>query len=188
MLDFEPSPVDRRAVQARRGAGLEPRERESGAVEALRERDRGRIAETPGRRPLVAEVNHPAQEGAGGEHDRAAGDRAAIRERDARNGVGVGCDPSRLPLDDGQVGGLGDQRLHGAPIELAVGLGARPLNGGTFAAVEDAELNAGRIGGARHHPVQRINLAHQMALAQAPDRRVAGHLADRCKAVRDQRG
>src|SRR5580700_11565900 len=98
MLDLKLSPVDRRAVQATRGAGLEPRERESGAVETLRERDRGRIAETAGRCPLVAKVNHPTQEGAGGEHDCAAGNRAAVRELDARNGGGVGCDPSRLPL------------------------------------------------------------------------------------------
>src|SRR5580700_9594526 len=103
MLDLELSPVDRRAVQARRGSGLEPRERESGAVETLRERDRGRIAETAGRCPLVAKVNHPAQEGAGGEHDCAAGDRAAIAEVNAGYAARIGCDPSRLPFDDGQV-------------------------------------------------------------------------------------
>ena len=133
-------------------------------------------------------MDHSAQEGAGGEHDCAAGDRAAVRELDARYGAGVGCDPSRLPFDDGQVRGLGDQRLHGAPIELTVRLGARPLNGGALAAVEDAELNAGSIGGARHHAVERVDLAHQMALAQAADRRVAGHFADRREAVGDERG
>src|SRR5580704_14810064 len=62
MLDLELSPVDRRAVQARRGAGLQPRERESGAVETLRERDRGRIAETAGWRALVAEMDNAAKE------------------------------------------------------------------------------------------------------------------------------
>ena len=165
MLDLEPLPVDGCAVEPGRGPGLEPREREAGAVQALGERDRGRIAETPGRRPLVAEMDHAAQEGAGGEHDCAAGDRAAVRELDARDSAGVGRDPSGFAFDDGQVRGLGDKRLHGAPIELPVGLGARPLDGGPLAAVEDAELDAGRVGGARHHAVERVDLAHQMALA-----------------------
>ena len=150
--------------------------------------DRGRIAEASGRGPLVAEMDHSAQEGAGGEDDGAAGDRAAVGELDARDGAGVGCDPSGFPFDDGQVRRLGDQRLHGAPIELSVGLGARPLDGGTLAAIEDAELNAGRIGGARHHAVERVDLAHQMALAQAADRRVAGHFADRRETMGDERG
>src|SRR3984957_18850923 len=90
MLDLELSPVDRRSVQARRGAGLEARERESGAVETLRERDRGRIAETAGRCPLVAKVNYPAQEGAGGEHDCAAVNRAAIAEVNAGYAARIG--------------------------------------------------------------------------------------------------
>ena len=36
----------------------------------------------------------------------------------------------------------------------------------------------GSPGGAAHHPVQRVGLAHQMALAQAANRRVARHFAD----------
>ena len=163
-------------------------ERKAGAVQALGERDRGRIAETPGRRPLVAEMDHAAKKRAGGEHDGAAGDRAAVSELDAGDGAGVGGDPSRLPFDDGQVRGFGDERLHGAPVELAVGLGARPLDGGAFAAIEDAKLNAGRIGGARHHAVQRVDLAHQMALAQTADRRIAGHFADCCETMGNERG
>ena len=160
MLDLEPLPVDRRAVEPRRRAGLEPTEREAGRVETSSERNRGGIAEPPGRRPLVAEVNDAAKERAGGQHDGAASDRAAVRQLDRRDGAACGRDPSRFPFDDGQVRGLSDEILHGAPIELPVGLSPRPLDGRTFAAVEDAELNAGRIGGARHHAVQRVDLSH----------------------------
>ena len=127
----------------------------------------GAIAEAPGRRALVAEMDHSAQEGAGGQHDGGAGDDAAVGELDSRDGAAFGHDPGRFPFDHGQVRRFGDERLHGAPIELAVGLGARPLDGGTFAAVEHAELDAGRVGGAPHHAVERVDLAHQMALAQA---------------------
>ena len=116
-----------------------------------------------------------------------AGDGAAVCELDSRDGAGVGRDPSRFPFDDGQICRLADELLHGAPIELSVGLGARPLNGGTLAAVEDAELDAGGVGGARHHAVERVDLAHQMAFAQAPDRRIARHFADRCEAMGDER-
>ena len=34
------------------------------------------------------------------------------------------------------------------------------------------------IGHPAHHAVERVDLAHQMALAQPADGRVAGHLAD----------
>ena len=110
-------------------------------------------------------MDHSPQEGAGGQHDCAAGDRAAVSEIDASDGAGVGGNPSRLSFDNRQVRRFANELLHGAAIELAVGLGPRPLDGGPLAAVENAELNARDIGGARHHPGKRINLAHQMALA-----------------------
>ena len=188
VLDLEPRPVDGRAVEPGRGAGLEPSERESGGVEALGERDRGRIAEAAGRRALFAEMDDPAQERAGGEDDRPAGDHAPVGEVDSGDGAGSRGDPRRFAFDHGQVRRFGDESLHGAPVELAVGLGARALDGGALAAVEDAELNAGSVGGARHHAVERVDLAHQMALAQAPDRRIARHFADGRETVGDERG
>ena len=105
VLDLKRVPVDRRPVEPRRGSGLEPREREAGAVQALGERDRGRIAEAAGGRSLVAEMDHAAQEGAGREDDRPAGERAAVGERDAGDGAGVGRDRGRFAFDDGQVRG-----------------------------------------------------------------------------------
>ena len=84
VLDLEPLPVDRRAVEARRRPGLEPREGEPGRVETARKRHRGLIAEAPGRRALVAEMDHSAKERAGGQDDRAAADCAAVGELDPR--------------------------------------------------------------------------------------------------------
>ena len=80
-----------------------------------------------------------------------------------------------------------ERGLHRLPVELAVGLGARTAHGRTLAAVEHAELDAGRVGDAAHQAVQRIDLAHQMALAEPADRRVAAHLADGRELVGDQR-
>ena len=80
----------------------------------------------------------------------------------------------------------GDLRLHGGAIERAVGLRARAAHGRTLAPVQDAELDAGAVGDAAHQAVERIDLAHQMALAEPADRRVAGHLADGREAVRHE--
>src|SRR3546814_1835856 len=54
--------------------------------------------------------------------------------------------------------------------------------------VEHAELDAGRIDGAAHHAVERIDLAHQVAFRQATDGRVARHLADGLDLVGQQQG
>src|SRR6202453_3619588 len=93
MLDLKALPVDGCAVEPRRRSRLEAREREPRAIETLRERDRGRIAEAPGRRPLVAEMDDASEKGAGGEHDCAAGDRSAVAEVDAGYAVGIARDP-----------------------------------------------------------------------------------------------
>jgi hypothetical protein len=61
------------------------------------------------------------------------------------------------------------------------------LHRGTARPVEQAELDAGVIRYPAHQAVESIDLAHQVALAQPADRRVARHLADGREPVRDQR-
>ena len=74
-------------------------------------------------------------------------------------------------------------------IEFAVGLGgAARLYRRTLAAVEHAELDAGTVGDPTHQPVERIDLAHKMALAEPADRRIARHRPDGRETVRHQRG
>jgi hypothetical protein len=110
--------------------------------------------------------------------------------------------PSMTPghhavLDDQVLGGGGDDvevtrgmefGLHGLAIELAVDLGARAAHGGTLGAVQHPKLDAGLVGHAAHDAVQGVDLTDQMALAQAADGRVAGHLADGLKLVGQQQG
>ena len=150
--------------------------------------DRGLIAEAPGGSALVAEMDHPAKERAGGEDDGAAGDCAAVDELDSGDRARLGQDARRFAFDDGKIRGLGNQILHSAPIELPVRLGAGALDSRTLAAVEDAKLDAGLVGGARHHAIERVDLAHQVSLAKAADRRVAGHLADGRDTMGHERG
>ena len=89
-------------------------------------------------------------------------------------------------LDDIEIGLRPDRRLHGHSIKFAVGLGAGTSHRRTFRTVEKAELDASLIGNPSHEAVQRIDLADEMTLAQAADRRIAGHLADRRKAMRHE--
>ncbi|MNC93158.1 hypothetical protein D3C83_97240 [compost metagenome] len=57
-----------------------------------------------------------------------------------------------------------------------------------LARIEDAELDAGLVGGGRHRAVERIDLSHQVALADSPDRGITRHLAQGLDAVRHQEG
>ena len=93
-----------------------------------------------------------------------------------------------LGLDHREVRDAADLLLHGGGVELAVGLRARPAHRRPLAPVEHAELDAATVGDASHQPVERIDLAHQMALAEPADRRIARHGADGGEAMRHQRG
>jgi hypothetical protein len=67
--------------------------------------------------------------------------------------------------------------LHGLPIKPPINLGARTPHCRALGAVQETKLDSGPIGQPTHYAIQRINLSHQMALAQTADGRIAGHLA-----------
>ena len=187
-LHLDRGPVDRRAVEPRRRAGLEPAEREAEPLERERQAERRRLADPAGRRLLLADMDQAAQERAGGQHDGAAANLAAVaraaRRRPGRRAISRS---STSPSITVEVRGLADRPLHRCGVELAVGLRARPAHRRSLAAVEHAELDAALVGDPAHQAVERIDLAHQMALAEPADRRIAGHRADGREPVRDQR-
>ena len=75
-------------------------------------------------------------------------------------------------------GSFSTTRAHRGLVQRAVGLAARGAHGRTLAGVERAPLDAGAIGATRHRAAQGVDLAHQVALADPADGRVAAHLAD----------
>ena len=107
-------------------------------------------------------------------------------------------EPAHAAVRDNEIVGLGldhfevrsgpDRGLHRRGIEFAVRLRARAAHGRTFAAVEHAELDAAAVGDPAHQPVERIDLAHQMALAETADGRIAATSRRRWRIVGDQRG
>ena len=84
-----------------------------------------------------------------------------------------------LPLD-GQLG----QEL----IGLLVALGAGAVHRRPLAAVEQAELDGRGVGEHAHRAAQGVDLADDLPLGHAADRRVAAHLADGVAVDRQQRG
>ena len=64
---------------------------------------------------------------------------------------------------------------------------ARTADRRTFPAVEHTKLDAGGVRDPAHQPVQRVNLADQMTLAETADRGIAGHRPNCREAMRDQR-
>jgi hypothetical protein len=71
-------------------------------------------------------------------------------------------------------------------VQRAIRLAAGRAHCRTFRRVQRAPLDAGAIGCAGHDAAQRVDLLDQMAFADAADRRVATHLAERFDVVRQQ--
>jgi len=187
-LHLQRRPVDGAPIQPCRGSSLQARQREAGAGQRRRQTVGRRVTHPAGRPALLAAMDQAAQEGAGGDDDGTRADTAAVGQH--QSGHPALADQQILGRagQQGQIGGLVQQRPHGLAIELAVGLGARPLHRRPLAAVKDAELDAGAIDGASHESVEGVDLAHQLALGQAADSGVARHLAQRLEPLGDQQG
>ena len=100
---------------------------------------------------------------------------------DARRRAGLQAidDEGAFPQALRQRGGR--LRFHGAPdraaVQRAIGLTARRTHGRSFGCVERAPLDARAVGRPGHHAAQRVDLLHQMTLADTADGRVAAHCA-----------
>ena len=132
---------------------------------------------------MVAKVQDTAQERTRGQNDRATGDDVAVLGFDCTHGAGLNLNVRSSRLNDLQLRPGRELGLHGGAVKGAITLGARALNGRTFPAIEQTELDTGGICGPAHRAIQRIDFAHQMAFAEAADSGVAGHLSDTVEAV-----
>ena len=152
----------------------------SSASCAASRRDGG-IAHPAARHPPVADVDHAVQERAGRQ------DHARPSQLDARS---ASIDPAtrrrrpaaarRLRLrSSSSPGCASSSACIASRYKPPVDLRARALHSGALAPVQQAELNARAVGHPAHDAVQRVDLAHEVALAKAADRRIAGHRADR---------
>ncbi len=186
-LQLQAGPVDGAAIEAGRGPGLQPPEREPDAGERRRQTQRRRLADAAGRNLPLADMDQPAKKCPRRQHQSAGAYLAAIGEPDTHS-FSTGLDQIvDLGLDHAEIRRLRDRPLHRRRVERPVGLRARSAHGGTLAPVEHAELDSRRVRDPAHEPVERVDLAHQVSLAEPADRRIARHGADGGEAMRDQR-
>ena len=182
--------IDGAPVEPRRRAGLEPAGGQRQLAQARAKRLCRRIARAPGFVVLQPDVDQAGQEGARRQHD-GLGLEAQPDLRDhaghPRSGpVAVDGEIVDRLLEQREVRlvleAMADRRL----VEHAVGLRARCAHRRTLAGVERPELDARLVGRERHRPAQRVDFPYQMTLADAADRRIAGHLPQRFDVVRQQ--
>ncbi len=131
-------------------------------------------------------MDFAVEESAGGQHHGLSHETdAQLRDRTADL---VAFDDQVVAgfSEDGQIGLVFQAPTDGLFVQHAVGLGAGGAYGRALRGIEDAELDAGFVGGGGHGATQRIDLADQMALADAADRRVAAHRPERVEIVRQQ--
>src|SRR4051812_30112015 len=87
-----------------------------------------------------------------------------------------------LPLDENVVDALLEQRQAGLVfqptadrlfVENSIGLRASRADCRALGRIQNPELNTRLVGSDRHRPIERVDLLHQMAFADASDGRIA---------------
>ncbi|MNS59720.1 hypothetical protein D3C72_926850 [compost metagenome] len=187
-LHLQPIPGDGAAVQTRGRAGLQTPHHQAGAIEVGGQARRRRLAETTGSDALLAAMDDAVEEGAGRQDHGAGAKLSPLARRHPDDALAVQDQGLGRAGHQGQIRRLGQFGLHGLAVETTVDLAARAAHGGALGAVQQAELDARDIGQTAHDAVQSVDLAHQMALAQAADGRVAAHLANGLELLRQQQG
>jgi hypothetical protein len=185
VLLFHHREIDRLAIETRRRASFQAALRQLQFFQSGRQRDRRRIAHPATGVVFQTDVNLAVEEGSCGQHDR-IGQKADAQFGDCA---------ATLTFDDQVVAGIGEKRqiglvfqstADGLLVQHTVGLGASRAHRRAFRGVEDAELDTGFVGSRGHRPAQRIDFAHQVALANAADRRIAAHRPQRVEVVGQQ--
>ena len=167
------------AIEPRRRAGLQPAPLEAERLQRLGELARRRLAGAAGRMLLGADVDQAVQKRAGRDDERRARVRVAVLDREPGDAAVLDENPAG-PADQPLDVRLGlERRADPRAVDLLVRLRARRPDRRPAAAIEQLELNAGRVDRAAHQAAERVDLADEMALRRAADRRIARHVRDR---------
>jgi hypothetical protein len=131
-------------------------------------------------------VNPAAEERADREHDCTCAKLDASLRDDCVDLVGVDTQVSHFLLEQRQVRLILERRADCLLVEHPVRLRARRAHRRALAGIEGAKLDAGAVGCTRHDPAERVDLLDEVTLADAADRRIAAHLAERFDALSQQ--
>ena len=121
-------------------------------------------------------MRQSVEERAGGDHHRLASDIAPVHQ----------TDPAHTPVFDHERRHFGllnleilfplQYFLHADAVLLLIALRARRPYGRAAAGIQQAKLDADGVRHFAHHPAQRVDLPHKVALGNSSDGRIAGHL------------
>ncbi len=185
-LHLHRRPIDAAAIEPRRGPGFQSAERKTQTFKRQRKPERRRLPDPARRGLLFPAMDKAAQKSAGRENDGAGRKIPPVSELDPGNAALRNHDVIHLTFDYGEIFGFANGALYRVRIQFPVRLCARAAHCRTFTAVQHPELNAAQIRGAAHQAIQGIDFADQMSLAQAADRRIAGHGAHGRELVGDK--
>ena len=180
--------VDAAPVQPWRRAGFQPALGQLEFFEPRTQRHRRRVAGPPCCVVVQAHMDFAVQKGAGRQHHSAASELDADLRDGADHPVAFNHQIINRLLEQPQVGLVFEHAANGGLVQNPVGLGPRGAHSRALARIENAELNAALVGGQRHGAAQGIDLLDQVALADAANRGVAAHLAQRFDVVAEQQG
>ena len=186
-LLFGPRPVNGLAVESGRGPGLQSPSLQAEIAHLISKLDRGQIPHPAARGTAGSNMNQAVKKRSGRQNSRPARNNASIRQLNTRKPTGVEREARHLSLNHRQVLFFGKKLLNRLAVQFAICLRPRPLNGRPLSPVQQSELNPGAICSARHNAIKGVYLTHEVALSQAPNRRIAGHHADTRPTQRDQR-
>ncbi len=133
-------------------------------------------------------MDHPVEERPGRQNDRFSPENGSV---DRPNPPGRPSGDDHLgddALEKSQIRHNLEPSLHGQPVDSFVALGPGRLDRSAPAAVEEPELDARLIGEKAHQASESIYLPDEMALGQAADGRIAGHLGDGLEVDGHERG
>lgn len=91
-----------------------------------------------------------------------------------------------LILDNQQSFGGLEMVLNRGPIQTSIRLSSWSLRRGSAGAVQQTELNPGKIRCTPHQPIERVYFPNEMTFAQTANRGIAGHLAQTIKTMSDE--
>ena len=178
--------VNRAAIDARRRARLQAALGQLQFLQAGGQRNGGRVAGAASRVIIQAHVDLAVEESAGRQHHGARQELQTDLRHGADDAVAFDDQIIDRLLEQPQIRLVFQARTDGGLVENAVGLGARGADCRAFRGVQDAELDAGLVGGNRHRAAHGIDLLDQVALADATDGGVARHLAQCLNIMREQ--
>jgi hypothetical protein len=146
------------------------------------------FANTPAFKALLTTKQHPAKKSAGAQHNTPTAKLRPISQLKTRNAP-AGQDQCRcLTLYKREPRLRPHLPLHRGPEQHTIGLHSRAPHSAAFGPVEHPVMDCACIRRTAQQTVERIDLAHQMALAQSTDRRVAAHRANRIEIKADKSG